>query len=86
MADRRYRITVWYLTREHMLGGVAVANVGLRRPAHELIWEFVASGPPPPDDRTTLWRVLYVPKEREPVIVTLDMRFVREVVPAGRKP
>jgi hypothetical protein len=79
---RRYLITVWYLTREHMLGGVAAASTGVRPRERE--WTFTASGPPPPVEREALWSVSYQPNGGSPVIVTLDMRFVTEVHPIGR--
>jgi hypothetical protein len=81
---RHYRITVWYLTREHLLGGIAAARVHVGQPQSAL-WEFVgASTKPPPAERAALWEVQY--ENGDGVrMVTLDMRFVREAVPVNRR-
>jgi hypothetical protein len=79
VARGRYRITVWYLSREHLLGGVPRASTSVRRPPLERVWTFAASGPPPPPERASRWCVRYRPKGGEAVEVTLDMRFVLDV-------
>jgi hypothetical protein len=84
MARSRYLITVWYLTREHMLGGVPAASSGARRLPRERTWTFIASGPPPPEEREALWSVRYRPNRGSPVVVTLDMRFVKDVESLSR--